>query len=89
MLLLKDARVISSNGRRVLLELRGAGAQLLKLLNVLLARASRIAPLFDDASATHMLLIGGGGILVLFALFNAFEESKSCRYHRQTRCTVA
>ena len=73
MLLLKDALVISSNGHRVLLELSGIGAQFLKLLNVLLARASRIAPLLDDVSATHVILTYGSKILVLFALFEAFE----------------
>ena len=74
--LLKDALVISSNDRRVLLELMGVRAMFLKVLNILLTRASGIVPLLDDASATHMLLINGGKILVLLVLFKAFEESK-------------
>ena len=73
MLLLKDALVKSSNGRRVVLELRVIGAQLLKLLDVLLVRASGIASLLDNVSTMHVLLIDRGEILVLFALFEAFK----------------
>ena len=77
MFLLKDARIINSNGSQVLLELRGVRGNLLQVLNILITRSSGVIPFRDDVSAAHVLLVDGGESFILLTLFGAFKKKSS------------
>ena len=75
-LLLNNTPQIRSKSSRVLLELSGVWATLLKVLDVLIAIKVKFTPLFDDVTTTHMLPVHGRKMPVVDPFFEAFEESK-------------